>query len=109
MNGQEKTGGEIFIVDNSDETWRGLKYLQDWAEIAIIISQVLPKGIETFGFVDGIWLAQPQAALPVAVTMRCTRIEIATARLGLHTRTWKSKRFPRPCSPSANGAMTITA
>jgi hypothetical protein len=34
MNGQEKTGGELFIVDNSDETWVGLKYLQDWTEIA---------------------------------------------------------------------------
>src|ERR1039457_1461348 len=34
MNGQEKTGGELFIVDNSDETWKGLKYLQDWTEIA---------------------------------------------------------------------------
>jgi len=34
MNGQEKSGGELFIVDNSDETWKGLKYLQDWTEIA---------------------------------------------------------------------------
>jgi hypothetical protein len=51
------------------------------AEIAIIISQVLPKGIETFGFVEGVWVTQPQAALPVAVTMRYTLIEIAMARL----------------------------
>jgi superfamily II DNA or RNA helicase len=29
-----RTGGELFIVDNSDETWKGLKYLQDWTEIA---------------------------------------------------------------------------
>jgi superfamily II DNA or RNA helicase len=27
-------GGELFIVDNSDESWKGLKYLQDWTEIA---------------------------------------------------------------------------
>ena len=27
-------GGELFIVDNSDEAWKGLKYLQDWTEIA---------------------------------------------------------------------------
>ncbi len=27
-------GGELFIVDNSDENWKGLKYLQDWTEIA---------------------------------------------------------------------------
>lgn len=27
-------GGELFIVDNSDENWKGLRYLQDWTEIA---------------------------------------------------------------------------
>ena len=29
-----RSGGELFIVDNSDESWKGLKYLQDWTEIA---------------------------------------------------------------------------
>ena len=28
------SGGELFIVDNSDSEWKGLKYLQDWTEIA---------------------------------------------------------------------------
>jgi len=51
------------------------------AEIAIIISQVLPKGVETFGLVEGVWVAQPQAALPVAVALRFTLIETATARI----------------------------
>lgn len=50
------------------------------AEIAVIISQVLPKGVETFGLVDSVWVATPQAAIPVAVTMRYTLMEIATAR-----------------------------
>ena len=50
------------------------------AEIAVIISQVLPKGVETFGLVEGVWVATPQAALPVAVTMRYTLMEIAAAR-----------------------------
>ena len=27
-------GGELFIVDNSDESWKGIKYLHDWTEIA---------------------------------------------------------------------------
>lgn len=27
-------GGELFIVDNSDENWKGLRYLHDWTEIA---------------------------------------------------------------------------
>ncbi len=27
-------GGELFIVDNSETDWKGLRYLQDWTEIA---------------------------------------------------------------------------
>src|SRR5919106_5031107 len=42
------------------------------AEIAVIISQVLPKDVETFGFVEGIWVAHPRVALPVAMSLRQT-------------------------------------
>ena len=34
MSSAPKTAGELFIVDNSDEAWKGLRYLQDWTEIA---------------------------------------------------------------------------
>ena len=50
------------------------------AEIAVIVSQALPKEIDTFGFVDGIWIADPKVALPVAFSLRQTLIEVATAR-----------------------------
>src|SRR3989337_2565179 len=50
------------------------------AEIAIIVSQVLPKEVETFGFWEGVWLAHPKVALPVAVSLRQTLIEVASAR-----------------------------
>jgi hypothetical protein len=50
------------------------------AEIAVILSQVLPKDVETFGLVDQIWVAHPKVALPVAVALRQTLIEIAGAR-----------------------------
>ncbi len=50
------------------------------AEIAVIISQVLPKGVETFELIEGVWVAHPRAAIPVAVTLRHTLIEIASAR-----------------------------
>jgi hypothetical protein len=50
------------------------------AEIAVIISQVLPKEVETFGFVDGVWVAHPRVALPVAMSLRQTLIEVACAR-----------------------------
>ena len=50
------------------------------AEIAVIISQVLPKEVETFGLVDQVWVAHPKVALPIAVALRQTLIEIANAR-----------------------------
>jgi len=50
------------------------------AEIAIIISQALPKDIDTFGFVDGVWVADPKVALPVALSLRQSLIEVAAAR-----------------------------
>jgi len=50
------------------------------AEIAVIVSQALPKGVETFELVDGIWVTHPRAALPVAVILRQTLLEVALAR-----------------------------
>ena len=50
------------------------------AEVAVIVSQVLPKGVETFEMVDGVWVVHPRAALPVAVSLRHTLIEVASAR-----------------------------
>src|SRR5207244_10188042 len=29
-----KTGSELFIVDNSDEAWKGLRYLHDWCQLS---------------------------------------------------------------------------
>jgi len=50
------------------------------AEIAVIVSQVLPKDIESFGMVDQVWVAHPKVALPVAIALRQTLLEIAGAR-----------------------------
>jgi len=50
------------------------------AEIAIIVSQALPKDVETFEFIDGVWVAHPKVALPVAIAMRNTLMEVASAR-----------------------------
>ena len=30
----QKTGSELFIVDNSEEAWKALRYLQDWCQIS---------------------------------------------------------------------------
>src|SRR5437867_691807 len=50
------------------------------AEIAVIISQALPQHVETFDLVDGVWVAHPRVLLPIAITLRNTLIEVASAR-----------------------------
>lgn len=50
------------------------------AEIAVIISQVLPKGVETFELIDEVWVAHPRVMLPIAVMLRNSLVEIASAR-----------------------------
>ena len=50
------------------------------AEIAVIVSEVLPKDIESFGMVDQVWVTHPKVALPVAIALRQTLVEIAGAR-----------------------------
>lgn len=50
------------------------------AEIAVIVTQTLPKGIESFGLLEGIWITSPQFAIPLAMTLRYTLIEVTTVR-----------------------------
>ncbi|MDF0672987.1 MAG: DUF2130 domain-containing protein [Nitrospira sp.] len=50
------------------------------AEIAVIVSQSLPKEIETFGLVENVWVTHTKTVLPVALTLRHTLIEVASAR-----------------------------
>jgi hypothetical protein len=50
------------------------------AEIAVIISQALPKEVESFDLVDGVWVADPKVALPMAMSLRQTLIEVASVR-----------------------------
>src|SRR2546421_4984159 len=33
-NRTSKTGSELFIVDNSDDDWKVLRYLHDWCQIS---------------------------------------------------------------------------
>ncbi|MDA9453731.1 hypothetical protein XI00_05420 [Bradyrhizobium sp. CCBAU 21359] len=51
------------------------------AELALIISEVLPKGVESFELMEGIWVAHPRFVLPVAAVLRQSLIELAAARL----------------------------
>ncbi len=60
------------------------------AEFAVLISHALPKHVETFDVIDGIWVASPKAALPVATVLRHTLLQVHIARQsaeGQHTKT----------------------
>lgn len=50
------------------------------AEVALLVSNALPKGLDTFDYVDGIWIAEPRCAIPVAIALRQSLIELAGAR-----------------------------
>jgi hypothetical protein len=50
------------------------------ADVALIMSEALPKGVETFELIDGVWVAAPRVALPLATALRAALIELGAAR-----------------------------
>ncbi len=50
------------------------------ADIAVLVTQVLPKGVESFDVVDGVWVTTPRAALPVATVLRHSLLQVSAAR-----------------------------
>ena len=50
------------------------------AEIAVIVSHALPKEIDTFELVDGVWVTHPKTIIPVALSLRQMLVEIAAVR-----------------------------
>lgn len=50
------------------------------ADISVLVSQALPKGVETFDVIDGVWVTHPRAALPIATVLRHTLFQVSAAR-----------------------------
>lgn len=53
------------------------------ADIAIIVSQTLPKDVESFDLVAGIWVTNAKSVFSLAVALRHSLIELASARQAL--------------------------
>jgi hypothetical protein len=51
------------------------------ADVALIVSQALPKGLQTFDLIDGVWVAEPRCAVAVAIALRELLIALSAARL----------------------------
>ncbi|AUC94740.1 DUF2130 domain-containing protein [Bradyrhizobium sp. SK17] len=51
------------------------------ADVALIVSQVLPKNVDSFDLIDGVWIAHPRTAIPLAIALCQTLIEVHGTRL----------------------------
>jgi hypothetical protein len=79
--------GTILWESKRTKTWSDgwLQKLRDdqraaKAEVAIIVSEKLPKDVSTFHLVDGIWVTHWNCAIPVALCLRQSLIELSLAR-----------------------------
>jgi hypothetical protein len=50
------------------------------AEISLIVSNVLPAGIETFDRIDNVWVTKRRFAIPLAMALRQSLIEVSASR-----------------------------
>ncbi len=50
------------------------------AEVAVLVTQALPKGLESFDVIDGVWVSSARAALPVATVLRHCLLQVSMAR-----------------------------
>jgi len=53
------------------------------ADTALIVSQALPRGVEGFDLLDGVWVTDMRCAMPVAIALRHSLLEVAMARKSL--------------------------
>jgi hypothetical protein len=50
------------------------------AELAVLVSQAVPKGVETFDLIEGVWVTHPRCLIPVALALRQLLVEVGCAR-----------------------------
>lgn len=50
------------------------------AELAVLISNAMPKGIDSFGQIDGVWITHPRYAMPLVIALRQSLMEVANTR-----------------------------
>jgi hypothetical protein len=75
------------------ETKRTKGWAKDWipklredqrrakADVSIIVSTTLPKDVQTFDLVDGVWVTDFRCAVPVAFALRQFLVDVSAARI----------------------------
>ena len=85
QNGQ--TAGSIVWESKRTKSWSDgwIAKLKDdqriaKADLAVIVTEVLPKDIEGFGVRESVWIVQPRFVVPLAAALRSALIQVAFAR-----------------------------
>jgi hypothetical protein len=65
------------------------------ADVCLIVSQALPKGVQTFDYIDGVWVTDPKCALAVAVALRESLVALSAARLAIEGQQTKMEMVSR--------------
>lgn len=86
-DGTGKTCGSILWESKRTLRWNEAwlaKLRQDQreakAEIAILVTQAMPDGVNSFEFLDGVWVSSPMLAVPLGMALRAGLVDTATAR-----------------------------
>ncbi|CAG1020006.1 hypothetical protein DOJK_00008 [Patescibacteria group bacterium] len=53
------------------------------AEIAVLVTETLPKGIESFGQIEGVWVTSSLLSIALASVLRTSLIELAQHKLSI--------------------------
>ena len=97
--GGQQAGRILWEAKNS-KTWSDSwldKARQDQraakGEEVIIVSTVLPKGVEHFGQVDGVWVSEPVYAIGLATALRAEIIKLGAVRASNGDRSTKMEQL----------------
>ncbi len=100
LGGMGRPVGTLFWEVKRAQTWGSdwaAKAKQDAAEVraevAIIVSETLPKGVNDFGPFEGVWITRQSHAVMLAVALRQGVVTTAEARQGAIGKETKSERL----------------
>ncbi|MDG1429997.1 MAG: DUF2130 domain-containing protein [Paracoccaceae bacterium] len=87
VKGPNGVAGSILWESKRTKNWTAgwLAKLRDdqrasGCEVAVITSNALPEGVDSFGMVDGIWVCAPRFAVPLATSLRQALIDVSGAK-----------------------------
>jgi len=63
------------------------------ADVAVLVTQVLPKGVETFEHIDGVWVTSFRCALPLCSSLRQALIQVHANKRALEGQQSKQEKI----------------